>query len=601
MLVLSLAILGSVGPARGLPAEGDTWSRLRSEHFTFVSQVSGGETRTIAVNLESFRTVLSRVARQLEPRSGKPIVVFVFRDDASFEPYRREMLEDLDEVAGFMCEGRDTDYILLKARRAGDPYAVVYHEYVHQVVRQHFTAIPPWLDEGLAEYYSTFTTDGQSVTVGPPSLSNLGWLSEHPPLPLQELFNTTRRSKRYTSRELSPGFYATSWLLVHYLLSADPLEPPRLEHLLAELEAGKSEEAAHIASIGLVYRELEVALVAYVRQANYPLRSWPLEGEASAPADGALEPLPRSELLHVLGEFLAASGPAHHAAAEAHLQAAIALAPDSPGARVALAGLRLEQGRYPEASTLSLEALERGASGPIPLFRAAWSLLPDAQSRDMRVAAEVKLSPETVERARDLLRRGLALAPESGEALAVLGWTYLVKDDDSGPGIEALERARELLPSRADVAWNLAQLHLLRGDRARAVALIDGPLTALLPPEQLRVARDQLAVLDLRAADVQIREGKYEEGLERYRRVASVVTDTFLKPQVEQRLAELELYVAKHREVATYNRAVELANKKDAAGALAVLDELLKKCTTPDLCQHAGELRNSLEARSAKH
>jgi hypothetical protein len=82
--VLALACLG----ATRLPSERDTWQRGASAHFTFYTNASEARVRELAGNLERLVDLLS--SRKGAKASPIPTAIYVFRDDKSFQRYKRK-------------------------------------------------------------------------------------------------------------------------------------------------------------------------------------------------------------------------------------------------------------------------------------------------------------------------------------------------------------------------------------------------------------------------------------------------------------------------------------------------------------------------------
>src|SRR5262249_16193790 len=83
-------------------------------------------------------------------------------------------------------------------------------------VQENDPLVPLWLNEGLAEYYSTFTVDNGVPSVGKPIESHIDWLRTHRLIPLAELFATTHASRDYHEGDRqaystpSPGLSCTT-------------------------------------------------------------------------------------------------------------------------------------------------------------------------------------------------------------------------------------------------------------------------------------------------------------------------------------------------------------------------------------------------------
>ena len=104
----------------------------------------------------------------------------------------------------------------------GDEREIIYHEYIHYVMHNNYAALPLWLHEGLAEYYSTFQVARDEARIGLPVPAHVLWLRQHTLIPLATLFAVDERSPEYNETSRRGGFYAESWALVHYLISGSP-------------------------------------------------------------------------------------------------------------------------------------------------------------------------------------------------------------------------------------------------------------------------------------------------------------------------------------------------------------------------------------------
>lgn len=216
-LILALVLPGLV---LGAVPKGKGWVELQAGNFTIHSQTTPRQTRKIAMELVRFQEVLARITKGYDFSTDKPMTIVVFKNDVRLTPYKRDGEGDTQNVAGYFMERPFRNYVALDASAESTPMRLVYHEYVHSLLHKTFDSIPVWLDEGLAEYYSTFQfmTTSNSAQVGHPIDSHLYYLDRHGLLPLSELFTTTRESSTYNEGErrgpstLNPGWSCTtSW------------------------------------------------------------------------------------------------------------------------------------------------------------------------------------------------------------------------------------------------------------------------------------------------------------------------------------------------------------------------------------------------------
>src|SRR5947209_15746678 len=113
----------------------DTWTSVRSKNFLHVGNASEKDIRQVATRLEQFRDAFSRLFAGANFSSPVPTTVVVFKSDSAYKPFKPVFDGKVDDVAGYFQSGEDVNYITLTSeRRAEDPFAVIYHEYVHQLV-----------------------------------------------------------------------------------------------------------------------------------------------------------------------------------------------------------------------------------------------------------------------------------------------------------------------------------------------------------------------------------------------------------------------------------------------------------------------------------
>ena len=128
-------------------------------------------------------------------------------------------------LGGFFQAGQDLNFIALNLEASSDnPYHLIYHEYVHNLLNNFKVRFPPWLNEGLAEYYSTFeVTDGdKKILLGRAIENHILYLRQNKFLPLATLFTVDHNSPDYNENSKKGVFYAESWALVHYLMLGNP-------------------------------------------------------------------------------------------------------------------------------------------------------------------------------------------------------------------------------------------------------------------------------------------------------------------------------------------------------------------------------------------
>src|SRR6185369_474229 len=214
-LTLSLCLLLAVSQYAPVAAK-DTWVSVRTKNFLLIGNAGEKDIRKVGLKLEQFREVFTRLFPKMRFNTPVPTTVVVFKSDSSYAPFKPG-----PNIAGYFQPGPDVNYITLTTEVRGqqDPFSVIFHEYTHLLVENTFKEIPLWFNEGLAEYYSTFSiTDDQKITLGAPIGNHVFLLRESKMLPLRTLLEVDHKSPYYNEKNKQGIFYAQSWALMHYLI-----------------------------------------------------------------------------------------------------------------------------------------------------------------------------------------------------------------------------------------------------------------------------------------------------------------------------------------------------------------------------------------------
>jgi tetratricopeptide (TPR) repeat protein len=581
-------------PVRLPPAE-DAWIRIDTEQFVLYSDASEEDTAAIARQLEMFRVMLSRLGSGLETRSPLPIVVYVFRDPAAYRPYRLR-----PDIAGFFVKDRDGNSIAVGLDPSSDPWQTIFHEYVHFVLNNNFIDIPLWFDEGMAEAYSTFRIKDGTAQLGQPIPYHRAWLRQHGMMPFEQLFAIDTGSKDYEEGARQGTFYAESWALVHYLFwSGDVPQGRRSDAhqgksdavrgeaigaagFLGKLKRGGSVRDALRPMIGDDLKGMQEHLAVYVKTGRFAVSTFEVGDLPQADQPAAARPVPRSEVLYRLGNYLLHLDARTLDAAEAHLREAVRLDPKLGAAWADLGQVEHLRGHEEESGRMFERALSLAPEDQGVALLYAYSLVERTFPPGVVVRRPVGDVPPRLVQARDLFRRAMREAPRNVEAWAGLGSTYAFDAGDLEPGIEALEKAMGLAPGRVDIAIDLAALYARSGRRSQAEGLIDRIVSRSSDPEQRAAGEAVLLRADIAAAQKKIDEGDIEGGVAMLRRLRSgaPVPD---RDDIDSMLQNLDQTSAHNQVVATVNRAVALINAKDYAGSIRILEAARAQAPDKDL------------------
>ena len=97
------------------------------------------------------------------------------------------MADEPAPVSGFFLSHPHGDFVVVSAAAEESVRRVLYHEVLHRFVRHHLPEAPLWLNEGLAEFYSTLEVGRGEAWIGAPVVEHVVHLQRGPRRPLAEL------------------------------------------------------------------------------------------------------------------------------------------------------------------------------------------------------------------------------------------------------------------------------------------------------------------------------------------------------------------------------------------------------------------------------
>jgi tetratricopeptide (TPR) repeat protein len=469
-----------VRPPRALaPGEASAgWTQLRSRNFLFIGDASEGTIRATAQKVEQFREVMVRAMPGAPATSPVPTVVLVFGSDASLRPYKPTFEGRPIDAAGLFLQREDINYILVNAGAFEQAFKVVFHEYSHFLVGNWSEAVPVWMNEGMAEVYSTFQErdGGRSAVLGLPDRHHLGLLQANPLIPLRELITIDHTSPTYNEGTRRGVLYAESWALVHYLMFGDEARRPQFNAFMSAVKAGTAAEQAFSDAFGDA-GALDKELKDYIRRFRFPA----VRVDFGEKVDGGT--MARGEAIS-------------EAQAAAYLGDVLARLERPDAARALLRGLlEKDAGLARAACVLGLiELRENRYAGALPLLERAATLAPDdAWIQTALAGALIRQSEEDpdadadalLERARAGLSRAAARDDAPAHTLATFARGHLLDGGEPSRAFSALERAVKLVPGHDEYRLLLGRALVLQGEYARATAQL-GPLVARASRPQFR-------------------------------------------------------------------------------------------------------------------
>lgn len=415
-LVVSLLLL-LMAPASSSAKE--NWAIMQSKNFTVIGNAAERDIRKLAARLEQFRHVISLLFPKTQIETPVPTTVVLFRDHDSFKPFKPLYKgKTRENVGGYFLPTPDVNYIALTAGVGGEtPYEIIFHEYQHFILRNNLPSAPAWLNEGLAEFYSTFTSDDeQKAKLGTLIPRHIHTLRDRVFLPLKTLFDVDHKSPHYNETNKAGIFYAQSWALIHYLILGEGgKRQSQLGQFISRLNNGLPLEENFRESFQADYKTIESELRDYINKFSFPALNITFSKQLEYAKELQSAQLSEAQINYYLGDLLMRQRRLDEA--EARLRKAVELDPKFAPGYVSLGIVRQLQGKPDEAVKLMRAAIESDPNNYLSHFYHGYVLRQSAQ-HDEAVKA---------------YQQAIKLNPEGARAFAELGYTYLSlgKDEEA--------------------------------------------------------------------------------------------------------------------------------------------------------------------------
>ncbi|HEX2573147.1 MAG TPA: hypothetical protein VH877_26600 [Polyangia bacterium] len=476
----AIAVLGGLGtlgacahvplvsPARG----GHRWIEARSRHFTLRTDLSPHQAHGALREFEETYAILENIAfpSLLPLRKKAPpqrIDLVIFRDEIDFQALAPA------GAAGYytpylnnIVDPRPT--IVLYGELTPDSRRRFQHELTHRFFGTRVRHAPPWLEEGLADYYSTLRYEQAVLYLGELPVRRLlvteirsfvglldRWIeyrlrsSELPSL--TELLQADGQTFHRPASEAA--FYAASWAFVHMLNLGPENYRPRFQAYLADLGAGVPSEDAWQRRFGDLPRErLEHEFRQYVQRTEMPFQHQ-VYIPPRPPVERVTRPLAPADVHALWARIRPWDSRENILRAGQDLRQAVALAPNDPEVRYWLSFYHQRWRRFGEA-----EADLRQALAVHPREPRYWHALADLLDEGARQRGDTPSRARADEAVHHLME--LARSPAELHFLA----RYYSERGEVDEGLPYARRALELEPGCWECADTLA---LLRDAQAR--------------------------------------------------------------------------------------------------------------------------------------
>lgn len=435
-------------------AADENWLSLKAPRFGIVSQLSEEATRAWAEEFDQFITALHQLYNS-DDRNLAPLTIVLFKSKKQFSDYRIPTKSGKTKhVVGLFANLDDWSVIALPGLRGyKNTRRVILHEAVHWYTHSQSVDLPLWLDEGLAEVYSTFEIKHGKARWGMPIQSHVDYLDYKDLQPTRDFL---RASQDEALDELDT-YYPQAWAMVHYFLFGNRGQNRKeFSAFLSEL-GNKSREKAFESAFGMTYEEFDQKLRPYMRHGKYGIGEMELMN-----THAKMEVAPASDTMVQFALGRLAVGVGNYEKGMQHAEAIISSRPSRPEGYEILAIAC----RSPKHKTKQLQALEKAISlnsidSQIYFMQA--TILGKQNWREGN-PPDKALNKDIARRIADMYKKTILLRPKKktgfeGFALTLLNLNTYEEEDR-----QTLELGRRLHPREGYILVGLAALAKMDGD-----------------------------------------------------------------------------------------------------------------------------------------
>jgi len=456
-----LLAVGSAALAQQQPTPPDRWHSLQTKDLHVIGNAGETDLRGTAARMLEFRDALSHLFPQASLTRRIPLRVVVFRDQASYSPFKPKRTGKTidDGVLGYFLAGEGANYITLAPGKGGAADGnTARHEYFHFFTSINFPGrrLPPWLNEGLAEYFETIRLSParDTIILGAPLDDHLRLIRRNGLQPLAEFFASDEAAIHATGGAARELFYAQSWLVVHYLLQTERIKIADLREKVTALASADGISGKSFENVfGISYPDLESDLKRYIAQRSLPLKNEPVQRPIAVFTPPVATAMTEAAALAYRGDLLLYSGDS--VSAEGYLRRSLALDPSSSLANGSLGLALLEQKKYAEAVGYLERAVSAGANSHLVLFSYAYALHLGSADEKGRVE---DLPAAITAKMREALQKAIEAEPTFAQSYQLLAFTYFVNDEKLDEAARLLRQALQIRPDEPEYELLLAQI-----------------------------------------------------------------------------------------------------------------------------------------------
>ena len=435
------------------------WVEVRSPNFSVVTDAGEKRGREVAMRFEQMRAAFGILMTKAKVNLPIPLQIIAFRNTREMRQFAPIFKGKPTEVAGLFQGSTDRSFILLDMS-VDNPWAVVFHEYAHQLMNGNLnTTSAPWFEEGFAEYFSSIEADNKEARVGKVPDYEFIILRQSGMMKITDLFRVQQDSQTYNeSGDHRNTFYAESGMVVHYIYDNKLMPKVAAYFDLKENKHLPVEEAIQ-QGFGMSPSQFDKALGGYVSTGHYLF--YPIKTPASISSNlYTATPMKSADANAVLADVHLHSRDYQDQAMK-EFQEILKSDPNNEAACRGMGYAYLERQDFDQAG----EYFKRAAQVDSKDARVHYyNALMMVRKSGFRGGADSQ--PMTKE-----LETSIGLDPDFADSYALLAYAQSTSGDPA-KALLTMQKALAISPRNESYLYNLANLYVANRQPGQAIAVL---------------------------------------------------------------------------------------------------------------------------------
>lgn len=435
------------------------WVEVRSPNFSVITDAGEKRGREVAMRFEQMRGVFGALMTKANVNLPIPLQIVAFRNTKEIRQVAPLFNGKPTQLAGLFQGGGDRSFIMLDMS-VENPWAVVFHEYAHQLMNGNLQGeLPAWFEEGFAVYFSSIEVDGKEARVGKIGHDDYMILQQLGTMRIADLFKVRQNSSTYNeSGDHRTTFYAESGMLMHYLYD-NQLMPKVAAYFDLEENKHVPVEDAIQRAFGMSAAQFDRTLSSYISGGHYKYYAIPTPASISSNTY-TVTPLSAAAGDAVLADIHLHS-PDYRERAVSEFQDVLKSDPKNAAACRGLGYAYLQKQDFTQAAEYFKQASELDSKDPRVHY---YNALLVTRENGFSVGADLPTMTKELE-------TSISLDPGFADSYALLAFAESASGDPA-KAITTMQKALAISPRNETYLFNLANLYLTNRQTEQAIALL---------------------------------------------------------------------------------------------------------------------------------